>query len=324
MERYAKGFRSFGGFLILLELVSFFLPITERIQAGYATLRWSQFQYVKAMLEGAIPYTEESTIPATTAQMAIVLCCMAVPLLLAVAAGLWGLFGSPRQRGSSILTFIILILYIVLGGSMHMLWPDPLLTQTYEMGIACTAGIAISGCSAVMAILSLASTPKKIRQTEAKIPQVQEIRQQQAEARYNIIMEEAGHGTGAQRQEAVQPETPAQRAEDPYIPGQPRGVMVGLTGIYAGAELPLPDGEFIKLGRQKTNNLIFEGQGKVSRDHCKIKWDAAAKKYIICDYSSTGSFVNGSRDCLPQNLELMLEPGTVVAIGDATNTFRLE
>lgn len=307
MERYAKGSRNFSGFLILLELVSFFLPATERVQEGYATLRWSQFRYIKALFEGGIPYTGESTIPADTAQTAVILCCMAVPLCLALAAGFWGIFGSPRQRGSSILIFIVLALYIALGAFIHILWPDPLLTQIYKRGIGCTAVIAIAGCSAAVAVFALASTPKKIRQKEVKIPQVQEIRQQQAEARYSVIMEEAGR-----------------EAADPYVPGTPRGVMVGLTGIYAGAEIPMPDGEFIKLGRQNTNSLVFEGQKKVSRDHCRVKWDAAGQKYIICDHSSTGSFVNGSRDCLPQNLELILEPGTVLAIGDDTNTFRLE
>lgn len=313
MERYAKGFRSFGGSLILLELAVFFLPLTECTQDGYTTLRWSQFDHIKALLGGPMPYTGGDAASVTGTQTAVILCCMVLPLVLALAAGIWGIFGSPRQWGSSILIFIILILYIVLGGSVSALWPEAQLTQAYARGIACTAGIAISGCSAVAAILALASTPKKIRRAENKIPQVQEIKQQQAEAKYSVMIAEG-----------QRPEAPAPEVRGDRTPGRPRGVMVGLSGLYAGAEIPMPDGEFIGLGRQNTNHLVFEGQAKVSREHCKIKWDAASGKYIIRDHSSTGSFINGSSDCLPQNLPLNLEPGTILAIGDDTNTFRLE
>lgn len=312
MERYAKGFRNFGGFLALLNLINFFLPITERAQEGYTTLQWSQFQYVKALLGKSLPYAGENTIPVTSTQAALVLCCMALPLILALAAGIWGIVGNSRQWGSSILIFIILILYIVLAEFLDLLWPEARITQIYSKGIACPVSLAISGCSAVMAIFSFVSTPKKVKKVQKKIPQVQEIKQQQAEAKYNIIMEESNQAK------------PSENVQKPYVPGNPRGVMVGLAGVYAGAEIPMADGEFIQLGRQNTNHLVFEGQTKVSRDHCKIKWDAASKKYTIYDYSSTGSFVNGSHDCLPQNLEMPLDPGTVVAIGDEANTFRLE
>lgn len=307
MERYAKGFRSFGGFLILLNIGSFFLPLTQRAQEGYAALRWSQFHYVKAALSKSLPYVEENAVPATNAQLALIFGCMALPLLLSLAAGLWGIFGGPRQRGSSALTFVALILYAALGASLSRLWPQAQPGQTYQAGVSAMASVIISGCSAVAAILAIASTPKKIKKTKKKIPQVQEIKQQQAEARYSIIDQDA-----------------KREPQKECAPGNPRGVMVGLTGIYAGAQIPMPDGEYIALGRQNDNQLIFEGQAKVSRNHCKIKWDASGGKYIICDYSSAGSFLNGSRDCLPQNLELTLEPGSVVAIGDEANTFRLE
>lgn len=310
MERYAKGFRSFSGFLILLNLAGFFLPLTELTQEGYAPLHWSQFHYIKALLGRSLPCAGENTIPVTGTQTALVLCCMLLPVTLSLAASIWGIVGSPRQRGSSILIFMVLVLYLVLYGFLDTLWPDAQLTQTYIRGIACQACIAVSGCSGAFGILALISTPKKIKKVEKKIPQVQEIRQQQAEAKYSIMMEKAHQ------------EPP--KAKKPYVPGNPRGVMVGLSGVYAGAEIPMTDGEFIRLGRKNTNHLIFEDQIKVSREHCKIKWDAAEKKYIIYDYSNTGSFANGSHDCLPQNLNMPLEPGTVLAIGDDTNTFRLE
>ena len=108
----------------------------------------------------------------------------------------------------------------------------------------------------------------------------------------------------------------------PYVPGHPKGVMVGLVGVYAGAEIPFKIGERIRLGRLANNDLVFEGQDKVSRNHCYIKWDGY--KFLIKDSSSNGVFVNGSEDCLPQNIEIEIPIGSVIAIGDENNTFRLE
>lgn len=305
MERYAKGFRNFGGFLILLNVINFFLPAAQCTQEGYAPLHWSQFHYIKALFRQSLPYAGGKAIPVTGVQTAFIFCCMALPLILALAAGIWGIAGSPRQRGSSILALAVLVLYIGLAAGMDILWPEAQLTQVYTKGIACLAGIGVSGGSAVMAVLSLVSTPRKAGKVQKPISQVQEMKQRQTEADYNIIEEKS-------------------RQEPRDIPETPRGVMVGLAGAYKGAKIPMADGEFIKLGRKNTNHLVFEGQPRVSREHCKIKWDARDGKYIIYDYSSTGSFINGSHECLPQNLNMPLEPGTVVALGDDTNVFRLE
>ena len=100
--------------------------------------------------------------------------------------------------------------------------------------------------------------------------------------------------------------------------------MVGLTGIYAGAEISFRDGESIRLGRLPNNDLVFEGQDKVSRNHCYIKWNGGEQKFFIKDFSSNGTFVNGAEDCLPQNIEIEIPIGSVIAIGDEKNTFRLE
>ena len=306
--------------MILLNLAGFFLPLTERTQEGYTPLRWSQFDYIKALLGGALPSAGEDTIFVSSTQTALILCCMVLPLILALAAGIWGIVGGPRQRVSSLLIFLVLILYLALYGFLDILWPEAQFTQTYIKGIACQVCIAVSGCSGAFGVLSLISTPKKVKKVEKKIPQLQEIRQQQAEAKYSIMMEKAHQDS--QKTQSVK--EPLAKENRPYVPGNPRGVMVGLSGVYAGAQIPMTDGEFIRLGRKNTNHLVFEGQIKVSRNHCKIKWDAADKKYIIYDYSNTGSFADGSHDCLPQSLYMPLEPGTVLAIGDDTNTFRLE
>ncbi|MCI8502760.1 MAG: FHA domain-containing protein [Dorea sp.] len=307
MNRSAKGFRVVSSLFTLLNIAVFFLPVTRRVQENYAALSWQQSAYIKDMFGGGVPFGDGTTVGIEPLQMMCIICFMILPVILSVVAGIWGIVGNYRQMVSSILIYIILALYTGMYFSISAVWPDALDGQIYERGIACSLHLICSVCGALSATAALLCTPKKIEDVKVDIPQIREIKQQQIEAKYNIIMETS-------KKEEV-PE---------YQPGKPRGVMVGLSGLYKGAEIPFTGGEYIKLGRQSDNHLVFEGQPNVSRSHCQIKWDVGRGKYLFRDYSSNGSFVNGSKDCLPQNLEIEMEPGTVVAIGDETNTFRLE
>jgi len=103
-----------------------------------------------------------------------------------------------------------------------------------------------------------------------------------------------------------------------------RGVLVGLAGIYKGAEIPIQDGETIRIGRTADNDLVFENQQKVSRKHCVISFHRDKECFKIVDTSSNGSFTNGSQECLPQNMEICLKPGTILDFGSEENRFRLE
>lgn len=307
MNRSAKGFRVVSSIFTLLNIAVFFLPVTRRVQENYAALSWSQLEYVKDMFGGGVPFGDGTTVGIDPLQMMWIICFMILPVIVSVVAGIWGIVGNYRQIVSSILIYIILALYIGMYFSISVVWPDASDGQIYERGIACSLHVMCSVCGVLSATAALLCTPKKIEDVKVNIPQIREIKQQQVEAKYNIIME-----------------TSEKEPSPEYQPGEPRGVMVGLSGLYKGAEISFIDGEYIKLGRQADNHLVFEGQPNVSRRHCRIKWEAGRKKYIFRDYSSNGSFVNGSKDCLPQNLEIEMEPGTVVAIGDETNTFRLE
>ncbi len=99
--------------------------------------------------------------------------------------------------------------------------------------------------------------------------------------------------------------------------------MVGLSGSFQGAEIPCQPGETLKIGRDTSNDLVLP-DARVSRFHCRLTYLAEEGKYQIVDTSSNGSFANGREECLPQNMEIYLEPGTILDIGDAQNRFRLE
>lgn len=302
MNRFAKKFRVLGSLCILLNMAALFLPVTKRIQENYADLTWNQVDYIKGALSRFFPAFAEESSDVAAVSAGWVFFFIILPLLLALTAGIWGLAGNYVQKVSSFLSFAVLLLYIGMAVSVSRLWPEAAVGQTYCRGEACTAVLVFSGLGAVFAIAALISTPGKIKTAETVIPQVEEIRQEQVEAKYNIMMEE-------QQKPQKEPE---------------HGVLIGRAGLYAGAEIPLTDGECIRMGRKADNHLVFSGQDNISRSHCQIKWDERRQKYIFRDYSANGTFANGSPDCLPQNLDLDLDPGTTIALGDESNTFYLK
>lgn len=307
MNRFAKGFRVISGIVVLLNLVAVFLPVTVCTQENYPTLSWTAFDYIKSIFERKLPYGEAIANEMTSRQMLWIAGLMLLPILLSVITCIWGIVGSARQIFSSILAFVVPGIYGGMIAKIPYLWPVDAGNCVYSRGIACTLHLVFGAVGCVTALVALILTPRKPKpHTASAIPQVDEIKQEQIQARYNVILD------GEQEQ------FPA------YTPKQPRGVMVGLKGIYAGAEISFVNGEYIKLGRLADNHLVFEGQEKVSRNHCKIKWDSNTGKYTIVDYSSNGTFVNGAQDCLPQNLEIEMTPGTVIVLGDENNVFRLE
>lgn len=308
MNRFAKKFRVISGLCVLLNLIALFVPVTRRIQENYADLTWTQLSYIQSAVAKLLPFLGGGDAELTSGQSAWILFFIALPLLLSLTAAVWAVVGSHSQKISSVLAFLVLLLYIGMAATIGGLWPEAAKGQSFERGIGCMLTLVFSGCGAAFALAALIATPRKRKAPQGKIPQVEEIKQQQVEAKYNIMME-------TNREENKQ--TDHQREPE-------HGTLVGIKGIYAGARIPLKDGETILLGRLPSNHLVFEGQASVSRRHCWIRWDAGRQKYIFRDYSSTGSFANGSDDCLPQNLDLELEPGTTVAIGNENNVFCLE
>lgn len=306
MSRFAKGFRIASALCILLNLVVIFVPITVCTQENYPTLTWTTFDYMKSIFEKNLPYNEAVQNRISTGQLIWILGFMFLPIILAVITGIWGMVGNERQIFSSILAFGVMGLYGGTVAKISYLWPIDMGDCLYNRGIACILYIICSSLGCIMAIIALVCTPHKQKiKKDTLIPQVDEIKQEQMQARYNIISEQE-KGTQASDLKKM------------------RGVMIGLKGIYADAEIPFKDGEYITLGRFASNNLVFEGQEKISRNHCKIKWNCNTGQYTIIDFSTNGTFINGSSDCLPQNLEIEIMPGTVIAFGDESNTFRLE
>lgn len=308
MNSKNKTLRIIGGIAILLNIILFFLPVAKYEQENYPVETYSQMDYVAKVSTEDAPYE----MPATTGRLVWMFTLILLPFFLSLMAGIWGMVGSERQIVSSILIFITLGLYIALFCSLKSYFPDG---GYYSRDVS---GIGNLICSTAASILALVTVLYKGQEEEepiiVEIPHVQDLKQEQIQSRYSILAED-------EKKPSSEPPSPV---IPPYVPGVPKGVMVGLTGIYAGAEISFRDGESIRLGRLPNNDLVFEGQDKVSRNHCYIKWNGREQKFFIKDFSSNGTFVNGAEDCLPQNIEIEIPIGSVIAIGDEKNTFRLE
>lgn len=98
----------------------------------------------------------------------------------------------------------------------------------------------------------------------------------------------------------------------------------GLSGMYAGQQIPLAAGEELLIGRDNTmcSLIIDQHAEKVSRKHCGITYDAARSVYIVTDYSSNGTYIDGGNR-LAANVPTRMQRGTVLALGNRENRFRL-
>lgn len=103
------------------------------------------------------------------------------------------------------------------------------------------------------------------------------------------------------------------------------GVVVGIAGKYAGANFDVVDGSELIFGRDpQSANIIFDQTASdISRRHCSVKFDGKANQYIVTDYSSTGTYLEGSIQ-IEKGQPKTLAKGTVIYLGGSKqNGFRL-
>lgn len=110
---------------------------------------------------------------------------------------------------------------------------------------------------------------------------------------------------------------------DPKLELEKDIAIIGVAGMYAGAKFPLQPDHPVLVGRDKTVvQIVFtEGAEKISRRHCSIMFNSKEQKYQVIDYSSNGTYVNGSK--LPTNVPVLVKRGTELALGNTKNVIRL-
>lgn len=102
------------------------------------------------------------------------------------------------------------------------------------------------------------------------------------------------------------------------------GMVRGILGEHEGQEIRVKAGDEIILGRDAACCQIVFSQSSenISMKHCSICFNAADNKYIVIDYSLSGTFTGDERRLQP-NTPALLFPGTVIFLGDKQNSFRL-
>ncbi len=307
MDRSAKSVRTVCGLFLLINLAVFFLPVTlieRQNSAGKSELAYSQIDYITGMTDGELPHDEYLVVDTFEGNAyVLVIFFMIFPLLFSIVAGIYGIAGNPRQVVTGICSLLVFGCYLAQFFMLKQVWPEVTADLICQRGKGSVLTLVASGVAALFGILSFVFIPK--------IKKGKDVRS------WNV-------DTG-QRMALVASEAGEEAETSPYhLLKGPRGVLVGMTGMYAGAEILFEDGMTIRLGRLPENDLVFENETHISRRHCELTWNASEKMFHIKDFSSSGSYINASGQCLPQNIDTPLRPGTILDIGDENNRFRLE
>lgn len=100
------------------------------------------------------------------------------------------------------------------------------------------------------------------------------------------------------------------------------GVIIGKTGPYATAEIPIHPDEQLAIGRDpEICNLVINSV-TISKIHCYIQIRPETGNYMIMDVSLNGTYLqDGSR--LPKGSYIELKPDVNIYLGTIDNTFYL-
>lgn len=359
MNRSLDKLRMIGGLFLLSNVLAVFLPVLFIRQENYPEQVYSQFSLIMGYL---VPGTGTDALSASGGACFLAVLLILVPLLLSVFACVCSFIGK-LNRGYAVLGGLaaggLYLCQILLSRS---LWPDRLNdAQEYVRGIGWWF-VLLSACTLlIIQGISLWTTLHQTEEvsTESKgfshlqeDTRISSERTEQQNRRLEISPMAGGQrqedsvsytqtdamrvpGNTAENQILSQTQTeinltlenmatmePKGEKADTVLP--PRGVMVGVSGVFAGKEISFRDKETLHLGRDLSNDLVFTNASHISRNHCLITWYAQKQKFYVEDRSSNGCYINGASDRLPQNVEIALDPGTTMDIGDRSNRFRLE
>lgn len=107
----------------------------------------------------------------------------------------------------------------------------------------------------------------------------------------------------------------------PVQPAKEAPAVYALSGTEQGKFVQLSNGAAVKIGRSDVScDLVIPTDTNVSRLHCYVRYDAAAKKFYVKDVSVNGTYLqNGLR--LPKNREYAIAPGTAFYLATPSHMF---
>ncbi|HSW36194.1 MAG TPA: FHA domain-containing protein, partial [Candidatus Limnocylindrales bacterium] len=105
---------------------------------------------------------------------------------------------------------------------------------------------------------------------------------------------------------------------------QPRPVIKGISGQFAGQTLELVRGQLI-IGRDpKVAQVVYpQSSEDISRKHCTVRFDEESKKFMLEDSSSNGTFL-ASNQKLEPGKPYFLNPGDRFYVADPKEIFEVK
>lgn len=103
-------------------------------------------------------------------------------------------------------------------------------------------------------------------------------------------------------------------------PGKKDGTITGLSGAYAGAVIPVKNGDTVTIGRDPSVCSIVTKGEKVSRKHCTVSFNGDNGMYTVTDFSSNGTFDEAGKR-LTRTAATPMAAGSVITVGE--DKFRL-
>lgn len=360
MNHSMDKFRIPLGIFLLSNVLLIFLPTVSIWQENYPEQVYSQLSFIQGYL---ISRTGVGASPASGFAPFMTVLLVVLPLVLAIFAGVCNLVDQFYGKHARIVGVVALGLYLCqfFWGNVF-LWPKRLNdAQQYNRGIGMWVLLLVVLVSLVMYVIPIIPFFHGTKQAGIVTPHVPASSLQSEDltterslgmpsvSRNPAISFSDGDGISYTQTESMghmetgtENHAMSQTLTELKLPLEnravitetkqegmakalsARGVMVGVAGIFAGKEIAFGDGETLRLGRDLNNDLVFTNASHISRNHCLITWYAQKQRYFIEDRSSNGCFINGALERLPKNIEIALESGTIIDIGDQSNRFRLE
>jgi predicted component of type VI protein secretion system len=107
-------------------------------------------------------------------------------------------------------------------------------------------------------------------------------------------------------------------------PQSSNGMIIGKSGSYHYAMIPIAEGESLVFGRDAalSSIIIDRAAEKVSRRHCAVEFLGLEEGFRVTDYSRNGTFVDDSFR-LESNVPTVISCGSSIALGSSSNSFIL-
>lgn len=105
--------------------------------------------------------------------------------------------------------------------------------------------------------------------------------------------------------------------------GAVTGKLLCTRGSYSGAEIDLPAGQELVIGRNSSMSQLVLPDQDISRKHCSIRYSSEDGGYYVTDYSTYGVYINDGQR-MEKGVSVRCSAGTKLSLGNGNNVFILK